>query len=392
MTPDDYAMRAYCVQPATPEELRSCRAEWNRLVDEMAFPTPFATWEWATTWQEHFGTGSIPWVLFVQREGCLVGILPLANTKQRGLLGFLGGSITELIGAAQVGADHLDLIVHPTHAAGCAHAINEYLRNSDVRWHELRLSLLSAHGELLSHCGRLGAGLRIDVRAVTIAPYVPITGTFDDFLKTLSSNERYKLRSRTRKLLQAPGVEYCRFGRDERAQALERLFALHRLRYAQKPDTSSFDRPEVEAFHRKLLSVMPWDRVMLRGLRHDSEVFSMFYGFRVARRTFYFQLGYDPAWSATSPGLVLLTQTLQETFDNDCIEYNFLQGDENFKNTWAKHSRPLFDCRVYNMGLEGALAHRAKLAREWVKALRQPKGEAPRLATGSNPPTATQPD
>lgn len=358
---------AYSVEVADLAEIQSSREEWNRLVDAMRFPTPFATWEWVTAWHEQFQANSLPWVLFVRQGGRLLGILPLTRPPRPVLLRWLMGSLAEMLGAGQVGADHLDLIVEPGHAPGCAQAINEFLRKGSVLWRELHFPLVTADSELHAQGGQLGSGLRNHVRRRSTAPYLPIAGTFEDYLQGLSSNERYKLRSRTRKLLGMPGVEYHRFKRDERDRALDLLFALHHRRSEEKSVVSSFARPEVEAFHRRLLAHMPWDQVVLRGLRRDSEVFAMFYGYRVGQRMFYFQLGYDPAWSATSPGLVLLTRTIREAFDIGCVEYNFLQGDESFKQTWTKESRSLFDCRLYSDGLRGTLSYQRQRLRECIK-------------------------
>jgi len=101
----------------------------------------------------------------------------------------------------------------------------------------------------------------------------------------------------------------------------------------------------------------------------------MFYGFVVAGRMFYFQLGYDPAWSDSSPGLVLLSQTIRETFGMGCREYNFLQGNEPFKATWTKAARALHDWTIYAPTLNGRL-HReldsmASRARSSIGRLRK---------------------
>lgn len=359
----------YVVSLASPEEVVASRAVWNQLVDEMPLATPFATWEWVTTWHEQFGSDAQARVLFVRKGGQLVGILPLACRP--GAMSWLGATL-EMSGAANVGADHLDLIAASAHAPACAETINAFLRRSGMSWRELRFSLVTEQSQLFEHA-RLTGGMRTHARARSVAPYLAISGTFDDYLKTLSSNERYKLRSRSRKLLSQPEVSYSSFERDERDRALDLLFSLHRSRSEDKAIVSTFTGHDVESFHRRLTAVMPWDRVVLRGLRQGAHVFAMFYGFRVGGRLFYFQLGYEPAWSAHSPGLVLLTKTIEEAFESGCSEYNFLQGDEPFKRTWTKQSRSLFDVRVYGDGALGALACRAQCVRESLRQWRNGK-------------------
>jgi CelD/BcsL family acetyltransferase involved in cellulose biosynthesis len=128
---------------------------------------------------------------------------------------------------------------------------------------------------------------------------------------------------------------------------------LHAKRSEQKGIVSSFDIEAVQRFHERLLQQYPRNRLIFRALRKETEIFAMFYGFRVADRLFYFQLGYDPAWSDSSPGLVLLSETIREAFQSGCVEYNFLQGDESFKSTWTKQTRGLHDFRIFSPSLRG---------------------------------------
>lgn len=52
--------------------------EWNNiLVHSMEMPNIFLTWEWVTTWIEHFGNAYDTLILMGYEDKQLVSILPL---------------------------------------------------------------------------------------------------------------------------------------------------------------------------------------------------------------------------------------------------------------------------------------------------------------------------
>jgi CelD/BcsL family acetyltransferase involved in cellulose biosynthesis len=132
----------------------------------------------------------------------------------------------------------------------------------------------------------------------------------------------------------------------------------------------------VERFHARLLSVLPPEHIVLRGIEVDGRPIAMFYGFLLAGRLYYFQLGYDPAWSAGSPGIVLITKTVEEACATGCVEYNFLQGDEPFKQIWTRQGRALFDLAVYNRSFSGVVARQAARAVSVVRSAIRPVAAA----------------
>lgn len=364
----------FSVRIAAAEEFRAARTEWNRLAASMSFATPFSAWEWVYTWWEYFGADRQSLPLFIYRGQELRAILPLWRRPADVLGRKFGVRMLELAGAHGVYPDHLDLIAAPEDASLCMRAALDFLTRSGVPWDVLRLPTVAEDSAALSGLRHAPDRLTVARHLVTVAPYVAGPKSFEQFLGELSRNERYKLRSRSKKLLEGEGVAYVAFSRDERESALHLLLSLHERRAAEKGINSSFAQPQVQAFHRALLERMDWDHVLLRGLRHKDEVIAVFYGFRVNQRVFYFQLGHHPGWSKWSPGLVLITETIRESFGGGCKEYNFLQGDEPFKRIWAGQARTLYDCYVYNDTLRARIARGLSDLKGRLKdVLRSPK-------------------
>ncbi|HTU67463.1 MAG TPA: GNAT family N-acetyltransferase [Steroidobacteraceae bacterium] len=359
------------------DALESLRGPWTALWLELPAATPFNSWEWTAAWLATLGKGIDARFVLLESGDRLRGILPLADAR-RGGLGFVAPRTLRYCGVDLAYPDQLEPVCDPAELPAFLElALRAVFRENGLP-STLSLPMVAEDSPTQAALGALRA-FRTASRAVSLAPYLPIAGTFEEFLGTLSSNERYKIRSRSKKLLTGKGAEYGPVPDLAPVQALQLLRTLHAKRSEQKGIESTFDTDAVQDFHAELLRIFPRERVVFRCLRKDGEIFAMFYGFVVANRLFYFQLGYDPKWSDSSPGLVLLSQTIRETFEIGCREYNFLQGNEPFKATWTKAARPLHDWTIYAPTLNGRL-HReldsaARVARHSLARFRRLKAD-----------------
>lgn len=359
---------SYTVRRATVEEFQESRIPWNRLVSAMRFASPFCTWEWIFTWWEQFGAEHELVPLFISDGGELRGILPLFRRRGSTAGQWLTGVMLDYCGATEVYPDHLDIISAPEDATACGAAALDFLSTRLPGWTSMRLPMLAQDSDLLRILGPARGKLRVAVHQVSIAPYIALAGSFEDYLARLRSNERYKIKSRSRKLLEDGKIRYVAFGPAEFETALHTLFDLHARRSDAKGITSTFGRAPVFEFHRALLQRLDPNDVMLRCLSGEAGVVAALYGFRYGGRIFFYQLGYDPDWSWASPGFVILSESIREAFAMGCTEYNFLQGDEPYKRTFTHEARALFDCHVYNTTLSGWVAVSAFKLRERIKA------------------------
>jgi CelD/BcsL family acetyltransferase involved in cellulose biosynthesis len=339
------------------EAFPGLRDEWNDLCRRMEYATPFATWEWADGWLEVVGRDSDVLIAIARRNGRAVGILPL--TRQ--------GSVLTMIGVDRLYPDHLALLSAGEETRDLLALLLRAALSAAGGRARIDLPMVAAGSAMDLACA--DAGLPVRVRQSGIAPYLPINGSFDDFLKGLSSNERYKIRNRTKKMLAVPGVRFGAVAQAEIPAVLGRLRELHASRATQKGIESSFDRDDVQRFHARLVAALPVEALAFRCLWSGDEIFAVFYGFTLQGRLFYFQLGYDPAWSERSPGIVLLSEVIRDAHERGCTEFNFLQGDEPFKWTWTRQSRTLNTWSFYSPGAVGSLRKTADASLEKFKAI-----------------------
>ena len=370
------------VRRATEEEFQESRIPWNRLVSAMRFPSPFCTWEWIYTWWKQFGDEHELVPLFIYRGDELRGILPLFKHGSAAVSRWLKGATLDYCGATEVYPDHLDIVCAPEDAAVCAAAAFDFLLTRLPAWARLRLPMLAQDSDLLRALGPARGKLQVAVRQVSVAPYIALTGSFEDYLAGLRSKERYNIRSRRKKLLEEGGIRFEAIAPAEFETGLHVLFDLHARRADAKRIASTFGRSAVFEFHRALLRRLNPSDVALRCLKGEAGIIAVLYGFRCGNRFFFYQTGYNPDWSSASPGIVIVSETLREAFATGCTEFNFLQGDEPYKQTFTHAARALFDCQVYNTTLSGRVARGAFQLRQRIKAV--VRGDAEIQRTGQH--------
>jgi len=366
---------AYSAVPTGAAEFLASRHKWNALAEKVRYPSVFCSWDWIATWWEHYSAGRELRLLMIYCDGQLKGILPLFLQRRWAGRDARVGRILGYCTATDLYPDPLDIVCADVDADACIEAVLAYLQRPPRDWDVLHLRFLTEDGHLLRAMGDARA-YRARIEKVSAAPYIPITGSYDDYLGELSANERSNIRRRRRKLIEGRGAVYTDFRSDDAQRVLHTLFELHQRRAAEKNIDSSFGRDGVFAFHRDLLNRLDRNRVWLRGLRQNNEIIAVFYGFVAGGRISYYQLGYDPRWADFSPGSVLLQETIREAFDGGLTEYNFLQGEEEFKYRWTRQARPLYAVDLFNSSLCGHVSRSLTAVKQLLKSTKERRAAA----------------
>ena len=93
------------IEVETVADLEPFRQEWTELATRSR--SVFKTWEWLSTWWDHFGQDRHLMVVAVRSQDRLVGILPLYRWRSRPLrvLRFLGHAVGDELGPVCAPAD-----------------------------------------------------------------------------------------------------------------------------------------------------------------------------------------------------------------------------------------------------------------------------------------------
>jgi CelD/BcsL family acetyltransferase involved in cellulose biosynthesis len=300
-------------------DLESVRDEWQELAERSG--NVFSTWEWASTWWDHFGRGR-PLALLGcrRRDGTLAGILPFYEAARRPLrvLRFIGHSLADVQGPVCAAADFLEV------AAGSQAA----LARPGVR-----------HGLLLAERlpGAVGAETRLGGRVLRREPSPTLrfeSSTWDDFLASRSRNFRQQARRRERQLANRD-LRFRRCVDPNRLDAdLDTLFRLHDARW-QGRGSAGFSPPN-RPFHRSFAAhalATGWLRLWFAEIAE--EPVAAWYGFRFGRSEWYYQSGRLLGAADQSVGFVLLNRTIRSALEDGMEEYRLLLGDETYKSRYA---------------------------------------------------------
>jgi CelD/BcsL family acetyltransferase involved in cellulose biosynthesis len=362
-------------QSHDPARLAALRVEWSALHDAAAAPSPFLSPEWLLPWWRAFGGRRLPWILEARDErGGLAGLLLLAGAPAP-----LGLRRWRLLGNGVTGADGLDLLSRPDDAAAVRDALARAVVAAGT-WDLLDLEDLPCGSPTVPALRRAAAarGARAVVERGAVCPGFAVRGTFAAHLARVPRRETYG--RRVRWLARQPGfrVDVASTPADAPG-ALEAFLRLHRLRWAAEGGSDGIPPGSVEEFHREVAPVLAargWLRVYV--LQVGGAAIAAVYGLEVGRRFFYYQSGYDPAWRARSPGLVLVGRTVEDAYARGLTDYDFLRGTEPYKLEWGSDRRELLNLRVHAPSLRASTAVLARDA--WRGAREAARAIAPRAA------------
>ncbi len=327
-------------QVCSEEGLFESKERWERLFARASAQNPFLTWEWAAAWWRHFGAGRKLHLLFIHRDGELIGIAPFYEKEIR--LGGLSRRALSLLGDEAVGSDHLDLLSQQ----GCEEAVAEAVVQVWLTGRrDFDLIALRHLAELSPHAPRFRRlseqGWRVRQQEGEVCPYLMLAPTWEAFLNRLSSSMRYTVRRKIRNLEKEHRVAFTMIETlDEGRSGLERLIALHQKRWGDRGGSDAFVNEVKLPFHRETAEAL-FQKGMARlfFLKVDEETVAALYGFLVGRRFFYYQAGFDPAWKEKSVGLVLMAKCIQTAIEQGWSEFDFLRGPEEYKSHWASAQR-----------------------------------------------------
>ncbi len=337
------------IEIADPVEVGRRREAWNRLVEKMARPSIFCTWEWIYNWWKHLGQGHEPLFFFFYRNDDLIGILPLVLRRLCMEDAVLGGRILAYCGSLDLHADHLDVIAAPGDASECMDRFIAYLESEYRNWDVVHFSHVAEDSRILEwaqHRAPVGA---VNIKAVSAAACIPLAQTYADFEKTMRGDKRRDLNRLKRVLYDNLGVTYRPYQPETTPDGVRILFDLHARRAQRKGIQSSFEGERLVGFHEDVVKHMyPLGWVRLRFLYDGDRAVAANYCFDYRGRFFGYQQGLDPDWEQRSVGNVLLLELIREACDAGITEFDLLRGARGYKSHWTSFSRELSNIDIYN--------------------------------------------
>jgi CelD/BcsL family acetyltransferase involved in cellulose biosynthesis len=318
------------------DRLESLRQEWTDLAEQGQ--NIFATWEFATTWWEHFGAGRrLLTVGCRDSDGELFAILPLYLWRRRPLrvMRFLGNGAGDILGP----------VCRPERYQDAARALRWLLEVAPWDWNVFVGENLPGEQHWPVRLG--GHLIRREGN-----PVLRADDGFEQFLARRTSNFRQQVRARERRLARRYRVRYRLSDSTTLDADLDDLFRLHEARFGEHSTFGGRRTAFHRAFAHRALE-RGWLRLWL--LELDDRPVAAEYCFRFGVVESFYQSGRDPELQRESLGMTLLAHTIRNAFDDGVRDFAFLRGNEPYKYRFATDDLGL-DSVCMTRGLAAAAA------------------------------------
>jgi CelD/BcsL family acetyltransferase involved in cellulose biosynthesis len=342
--PDPMNFQSVAIRTTASARARSLQEEWDALADRTSAP-PFLRPGWIEAWCRAYGD-TAPTVLEVRRLGELTGVLPVirhgrtstgptnSHTPVFGPLAEDEAAAAELAerAVAELGGR---LVLEPVDPAEPTTA---------------------AFAEGLRRSGRLTL-----VETLRNAPYVPVDGDFDDYLRGLSKNHRKQVARRRRRLEETGHVTVeVQTSTRGLASALDDFVQLESSGWKKGSGTAIASRQASRDFYAEIARwAAERGSLRLSFLALDGRPIATELALEDDGVMYALKGGFDPAYGGFGPGQLLTYESLARSFADGLESYDFLGRDEGYKLAWTDATRERVRLRAFPPTLRGRIGRQA---------------------------------
>lgn len=323
-------------------------ASWRRIEAALPDLTVFQTHRYQAAWVRNFALPRRLMIVCIHDGAELIGIAPFQvslvemHRHEYRQLSFLG---------APWEVDRPGFLF-ARQAVDCAEAAARALLARRDQWDVIWFHEQTAgEAALEAFCRALaGNGLLHGRTASSRCPYLALTGGWQPFLASKSRKFRRNLQAAQRKLQAAGRLEYQSWqGEVERLQGLlEEYATLEGRSWKARAGIGAAQSVEHRRFYLHLASEFgAGGEFVFRCLRMDGRMIAATFGLIYRRRYYSLHIANDAAFSRYSPGTYLESRELEECFDADLDEYDFLGGFLRNKVRWASTVRETVAVHLY---------------------------------------------
>lgn len=371
----------------TADELQPLREEWNALSGGV----PFRSWEWMEAWWRHHqdvcSAGGSPGQLFTlavyDDDGQLIGLAPwyLAQTSRR-------GCVIRFLGSGRVCTDYQTILTAPGQTDVVARGLVAWLTGSEQtpghdagtdeasRWNLLELEGADVDDVSLNRFlfRAESAGCLVHREVAESCWRIELPERWEDLLLRFSKGHRKQIRRAERRMLDTDrAVLHLVERREDLGRGLDILFDLHRRRRESLGDPGAFADERFTAFHREVAArLLENGSLRLYWLELDGRPIAAEYQLAGNGGIYVYQGGVLPDASHFGPGNLILIATLRRAIEEGCQWFDFLRGDEPYKQHWRATPIPGVVLRVVPDRTIARACHQVWIAgknvKRWLKS------------------------
>jgi len=345
-------------------ELEALAPAWRRLLARASHPEPVLTPLWLLTWWRILGDpdGRSLRVVVVEEGDHLVGLVPL-SWRSTAHLRAIPVRRVELLATGEQEADEIcsDYVGglaargrEDEVAAATARALGD---GSLGDWDELRMPSMSGEDSLVPKLADAlrAEGVQVAVEPSGECPYVPLPGSWDEYLRQLGSSRRYVVTRSLRELEKWAGQGGWRLQRastrEDLREGVRILRALHGERWSAAGRSGVFSSERFTRFHEEVMPRMldgeDGASLDLTWLVVRGEPIAASYGIVYGGKLYFYQSGRRvEVPKGVRPGIALHALAIRASIEAGRREYDFLAGASRYKRELALAVRPLVTLRA----------------------------------------------
>jgi len=341
---------------------------WNQL-NERGPDEVSLSFEWIVSlWESHLNKEDAMVLLF-RKEDRLVGIAPLYTEKIR----------TGVIPMTRIGlmsnlyCTHNDLIISED-KQDCLEAMFRYFDKKRIKWDLFNFSDFINTSSSVDTIKDLSKKYGFVIKEIESdsSPYLPIKGSFEEFLAKKKRTKRRILIGGVENIQLLGKVEvktYCGDGPLE--PVIDNIFKIERKSWKEKDKssiTSSYSQMEFYRLFSEKIKAKKW--IYITFLELNGEAIAYFYSIKYKNRLLNLKGSYVESYKDCVPGKVLYCNLIRDIHGSGIKEFDFLGKAEFLKMTWTNLTRDHKNYVIYNKKLHIYLYLKAQRIYDVLRKIR----------------------
>jgi CelD/BcsL family acetyltransferase involved in cellulose biosynthesis len=319
------------------EKFLSLNSVWNRVLSQSDSNSVFLTFEWLTTWWKHFGKNKRVFILVIKDGRQVIGIAPwmirsvLTKTNVFKKIEFIG-----------TGLSTWGDFILTERKRECLEAVVRYLASKSKVWTMIDLrnsNMSSGNMEILREVSGEN-NLIFRGAPDSVCPYIDINSDWDSYFNSRFSKKSQRYLRRDLRRLERKGASTFKIIQDtlEEPDIMDKIAEIEQVRsYKKESDGRGlFVIKELKDFFSEVASLFSDKRWLnIAVLELNGQYIAYRFGFQYAKKYWDYNTAFDYEFANCTPGKLLATYLIEECFNQNMKEFDFLRGSSNFKSGWT---------------------------------------------------------
>lgn len=311
----------------TPDVFDRLAHEWDDLLDPDRSDLFFVTPDFQRVWWKHLHRGRLTLLAVRDDSGLLRGLAPWFIEE-------VGGErVVIFVGCFDV-SDYLDFPVQPGYEEQVFSALLDFMLSGEApAWDRFELCNIPARSPTLPCLQRLAEdrGLTCETVLAEVCPVIDLPETYEAFIEQLDKKDRHELRRKRRRTEGMSAIWYRAGQEHDLDEQIDQFLTLMAMSTTAK--AAFLTEPGHQTFFRELGHVTAQrDWLDLIFLTVNGQPAATMWQFAYRDRLLLYNSGMNQSeFGSLSPGIVLLTYSIEDAIERGLAKYDFLRGSEQYK-------------------------------------------------------------